>query len=580
MALLPKDSLLAQTYFRRLRTLIDGRLDGSADLVSTILLLLQARYYPALIKGAPVSKHVFFDHPEVNSFVKWLGGLDALTAAFWLSSAYAYWVGKGVRDHKAMFFTPPSLSSRLIDDLISNGASISEHVWLDPACGGAAFLAPVAKRMAEDMHARGASSIDILMHIASHIVGNDIDPCLSFMSKEFIRMVLHDEIKEAGIEPEFRVTSVDALSELRSLCENVDVVICNPPYRKMGSSEVDIYREDYDEVISGQPNIYGLFFKLACSLLGASGIAGLLTPTSYLSGKYFASLRKYILENAVIRQIDIIPAMGAFFSVDQETAIAIAERKSAAKAQPCRTEVYRFERLSGFESVGMCSLPVEGEAWLVPRTASDVSLLLRCAQSPFRLSDYGYEARVGNFVWNRDKRETLREFSNRDSEAVFPLIWSRDILGNGGFEHGRGLKETAHGKFIDMGDVKAAGVIRRPSVALQRVTSSDQSKRLIGSVVPSLLMDKYGGVVGENHVVFLQQVDAYPKVSPKQLADILRTEVVDRLFRCISGAVNVSIYELSHLPMPDPNLICEMLLKYSSIDEAVEAAYRSDKGFC
>lgn len=571
--MLPKESVTVKRYFRTLQPFTCNQKKGAATLTLTLLHLWQAQSVPALIKQKPVPDKALAAEPRVMEFAAWLAGLDTLTAAFWLSSAYASWVGKEAREQGAMFFTPPILSMRLIDGLIANGASLIKNVWLDPASGGAAFLAPVAQRMAEALCSEGKTPKAILNHISGHLLGNDIDPCLAVMSKQFLRMVLHREIAQAGFEPDFIVTTKDALTGLAHLRGKVDVIICNPPYRKMKSGEVDRYRADYKDIIAGQPNLYGLFFKLALDCLKKSGTAGLLTPTSYLSGQYFSNLRTYVGTHAEVRQLDIVPAMGAFYSVDQETAITVLRRVGPEAAKTNRTKVFGYTKGEGFAEVGSCSLPLAGKAWPVPRDNGDAALLVSLSQSPFRLSHYGYVPRIGHFVWNRDERETYSKVPKRKTDSIFPLIWSSDVLNGSGFEHGRGQANMRAGKFVDMGSPTAGGIVRSPCVALQRVTSSDQPRRLIGAPVPQDLQAKFGGVVGENHVVFLVQTGNDAKLSTHLLAEVLRSAIIDRLFRCISGAVNVSVYELNHLPMPDPENLKAALDQYATIDEAVEAAF-------
>lgn len=43
-------------------------------------------------------------HPAVEKFVRWLDTVDLLTGAFWLSSAYAFLVGKDQNKWHAMYF--------------------------------------------------------------------------------------------------------------------------------------------------------------------------------------------------------------------------------------------------------------------------------------------------------------------------------------------------------------------------------------------------------------------------------------------------------------------------------------------
>jgi adenine-specific DNA-methyltransferase len=563
---LPVEKQTALRFFRHLQPLVGNGEKGAGKLAQTLLTLWQRKSFQSLAGPHPHVPAELAKNPQVTKFVDWLSSLDVLTGAFWLSSAYARWVGEDMRTERAMFFTPPILSSRLIENLIANGASLTTNTWLDPASGGAAFLAPVALRMSEALRAQGRSSAEILTHVAEHLTGNDIDPCLADMSKQFLRMALYADIQQAGDEPEFKVTALNALEALAQA--RSDVIICNPPYRKMPSAEVATYRERYGEVIVGQPNLYALFFKLALDTLNPNGIAGLLTPTSYLSGHYFSQLRRYMRMHAEIPQLDIISATGAFVGVDQETAITIMARHDTPRTNRA-TKVFISASGNGLVKAGACHLPTSDRPWAIPRDSGDSTLLNAASSSTARLSDYGYSAKVGAFVWNRDTRKTYSRDPKLKSGGTFPLVWSSNIGTNGKFA----LRPGEPGQYVKMGTENIGSVIRRPCVALQRVTSSDQAKRLIGAAIPQSIFREYEGIVGENHVVFLEQTTSSPVVSPSLLAEILRTKTIDRLFRCISGAVNVSVYELNHLPLPEPGNLLEALARTSSVDAAVNAAF-------
>lgn len=571
--MLPKEGLTAQSHFLTLQHLAEKKQNGASALALAVLYLWQARSFPGLVAPTNRPSKELVNNQAVVNFAVWLGELDLLTAAYWLSSAYAAWVGKDVRRHEALFFTPPALSTRLIDDLVANGGSLTEHIWFDPASGGAAFIAPVAKRISEVFRKEGMPAKSILDHISTHVLGNDIDPCLSAMSKQFLRMVLYKEIAEAGFEPDFYVTTYNALADLRDYAGRVDVVICNPPYRKMKNDEVAAYRSQYEAVITGQPNLYSLFFQLALDCMKPSGIAGLITPTSYLTGQSFSKLRAHVKRCGEVLQIDTIPNVGAFFGVEQETAIAVIRNGTVGTDTPQACSVSHYKKEGGFEFLGKCFLPFPGEAWPIPRDKGDVELLKKCGSSPYRLSDYGYQPRIGHFVWNRDQRETFGSIPKRKSSSIFPLVWSSNVSANSGFEHGRSQSVVAASNYVDMGSPAAGGIIRQPCVVLQRVTSSDQPRRLVASPLSEELLNKFGGVVGENHVIFLIQTDSAPKISTQLLAEVLRSNVIDRLFRCISGAVNVSIYELGHLPLPHPEDLKAAIKDTATLNEAIELAF-------
>lgn len=565
--MLPGERQTALRFIRRLQPLVDNSARSASRLVSAVLHQWQGKSYERLAVPSHKIGKTLSERQLVGDFSEWLATQDVLTGAFWLSSAYACWVGDETRTTRAMFFTPPTLSFRLVDNLVHHGASLTQHVWLDPASGGAAFLAPVAIRMAEALRTEGRSSKEILDHISRHLRGIDIDPTLAWLSQQFLRMVLCKEIQAAHIEPDFDVTIGDALDNDQAKSEPIDVVLCNPPYRKMSSTEVSLYRETYGDVMVGQPNIYSLFFKLALDKLTPEGVAGLLTPTSYLSGSYFAPLRKHVVQRAEVLQLDIIGATRGFVGVTQETAIAVM--KSTVHRQRMRTTQVFVTTESGFVGVGGCRLPSDGRIWPVPRNKGDTKLLKAAMASTSRIGDYGYVVRVGAYVWNRDKRKTYQHDPKLNRGGVYPLIWSSDIRPNGQFSP----NPSEQRQFVKLGNQVKGSVVRRSCAVLQRVTSTEQPRRLVGAPIPMKLIDEYDGVVGENHVVFLEQEQDNTLVTPAEMVAVLATDIMDRLFRCLSGAVNVSIYELSQLPMPQPERLRAALDSCESVDEAVNVAF-------
>ena len=56
--------------------------------------------------------------------------------------------------------------------------------------------------------------------------------------------------------------------------------------------------------------------------------------------------------------------------------------------------------------------------------------------------------------------------------------------------------------------------------------------------------------VVENHLNMIRPRNGPPQVSPCAVAAVLTSEIVDLVFRCISGSVAVSAFELEALPLP------------------------------
>jgi adenine-specific DNA-methyltransferase len=96
-------------------------------------------------------------------------------------------------------------------------------------------------------------------------------------------------------------------------------------------------------------------------------------------------------------------------------------------------------------------------------------------------------------------------------------------------------------------------VVEKGCVLVQRTTAKEQLRRLIAAELPQTFIDAHGGVIVENHLNMVRAI-AKPKVTPATVAAVLNSDVVDQVFRCISGSVAVSAFELgpSHCRLPRP----------------------------
>lgn len=516
---------------------------------------------------------------QLRDFVGTLRQVSFLEASYWLSSTFAMLSDETERKRLAMFFTPASLTHGLLQDLTAQGVDFGTQTFLDPACGGAAFLAPIALRMRDVLRKRGLCSLDILKHVETHLYGTDLDLTLCALSKHFLRMALHEEISSSSYLPEFRVHRANSLADLRAMFGQIDVVICNPPFRKMNAVELEPLRELYCDVIESQPNLYCLFIALCVRLLRERGYAALVTPTSFLSGQYFGALRRFLAKNSSIEHIGMVSdRLGVFIDVEQETALTVLRRRARPEesASSAWADVSVVSGTGAYQSVGRCLLPSTGAVWPIPRSVDDVALLQAASNSKFRISDYGYRVRIGAYVWNRDQRPkftSLLAAKAARARTAVPLIWSSDISTGGSLKVDDGPRADSDPRFVDLGDKKHRSVVTRPSVVVQRVTSNDQPRRLVAAAVSPSVFAKYGGFVGENHVVIIEQVADRPLLTPTKLSQLLGVALVDRSFRCISGATNVSAFELNQLALPDPSLLKEYLSRGFSMSEAFALAF-------
>jgi adenine-specific DNA-methyltransferase len=66
----------------------------------------------------------------------------------------------------------------------------------------------------------------------------------------------------------------------------------------------------------------------------------------------------------------------------------------------------------------------------------------------------------------------------------------------------------------------------------------------------SSFIAKHGAVTVENHLNMLIPTASKPIIPPALLSASLNSSAADRAFRCLSGSVAVSAYELESLPLP------------------------------
>jgi adenine-specific DNA-methyltransferase len=549
-------------------------------LIRTLTYLWQRSSYPSLLpERAPWASSSLLSNPSVNEFVGWLGQQPFEEAAYWLATLYSRLVDRSIRSERAMFFTPPLLAERVIDGLQRNGASIVDHKWHDPACGGSAFLVPLAMRMKYELGKRKLPAKEQLKHIERNLSGNDLDEELLKLSNSLLKMALYPLIKASGYVPNFKLSNGDGLGPGESVARKHDVVICNPPYRKLRSEEVERYRDRYDDIMEGQPNIYGLFIRQALRLCRTGGLVGLLTPTSFLSGRSFSKLRKHLISEASILQFDMLGnRTSMFIDVLQETTISVLKAQRVPEGTERNAKVSVLTDDGTFNDVGRCWLPSNGDPWPIPRAESDASLLRLAEKANFSLLDYGYVAKVGHLVPFRDTRRRFKEYpkSTPGTKAIVPLVWATDVAPNGEFKHGRDLKNKQNEAYVEIGSLKGQGVVCQAAVLLQRLTSSDQRSRLVAAPVLANWVKKHGGFVCENHVIsLLQKEDSLVPV--ETMAKILNSQPVDRVFRSISSANNVGISELNKLMLPSPAEVLRLFAAGTEIDRAVLLAYGWDE---
>jgi len=137
-----------------------------------------------------------------------------------------------------------------------------------------------------------------------------------------------------------------------------DIVIGNPPYISFGLRGVDkIAKEKMKELKMYFPHsaeykisIYALFVERGLQLLKKGGRLGFILPDSFLLGKYFRGLRKYILDTCKIKEIVLFEKDFWKYGVVGRPVILILEKESDEKRRLTNKVIARYSTASGFKS--------------------------------------------------------------------------------------------------------------------------------------------------------------------------------------------------------------------------------------
>lgn len=502
-----------------------------------------------------------------NNLGRYAAAIDPEKAFYEIGLIYTALLPTEHRAKYGSYYTPPSLTARLIKQATAAGVDWARCRVLDPACGGGAFLAPVAKRILSQVPDCEAKIL--IQNIATRLRGYEIDPFAAWLSQVALDAVMLPASRAAKRRLPVVVSVCDSLAK-RAPADGFDLVIGNPPYGRVTLSAAA--RVPFKRSLYGHANLYGLFTDIALRHARPGGVIAYVTPTSFLAGEYFKNLRSLLGTEAPPASIDFVAARkGIFEDVLQETLLATYRR--AGRSRAVKVSVLSPVNGSGMEiaPLGAFALPKDpSRPWLMPRSADQVHLIEVLSRMPHRLADWGYTVSTGPLVWNRYKSQ----LADAPGPKRYPLIWAESVTSDGRFVY-RAEKKNHKPYFrIEAGDDWL--VVRSPCVLLQRTTAKEQQRRLIAAALPASFVTRHKGVVIENHLNMIRPLTGEPLVPAEVLAAFLNSAAADRAFRCVSGSVAVSAYELESLPLPSPAALAEFarLIHRRASRERIEGACR------
>ena len=458
-------------------------------------------------------------------------GLPEDEKHYWIASLYALLMPKARRRQLAAYFTPPHLAHYAIDVLVGAGVQPGKDRILDPASGGAAFLVPLAARIAERARQRGGSAETILRAIESTLAGVEIEPDLARLSKALLADLLRNEIRSAGRKPRIPIKRADTL-KLPPPEILYDAVIGNPPYGRVFRPSKEILEGFAPVITGGYVNLYALFLEQTLRLVKPGGVICLIIPMSFVGGPLFAALRKRILETSHVLSLDPIDKRSELFlDVLYDVCVLVLRKKDRAVRPTVPTSsllmIGQPNRL-----LGNLDLPQQAtdRMWALPDDKQKERLFQTGLET---LQDHGYIAKAGYFVWNREQHRYRRGRKPRSNEL--PLFWAHNIKPGILCRPYDGKPDSNRIGFVKI-TPDCAAIIRSDAIIVQRTSNKRQSRRLNAAVIRQAKVPGNRGFVSENHtIVIIPDPGKEQKIPIAMLCRLLNTAAVDARFRRMSG---------------------------------------------
>lgn len=533
------------------------------------------------ILRAPENVGLISLHTEAEAAAHRLGASLAsfatAEAIYLLGCIYTSVLPADFRACHGVFYTPPEIVRRTLDMASAAGTNWRRARCLDPCAGGGAFIVEIIRRIR--LALVGTDPALVLTQIGARVRGYDLDPFGAWLAQAAAHFAVHDLEATTGRRLPEIVKVRDSLGIASEDCGAFDLVSSNVPFGRLTLPPER--RAFYARSTYGHANLYGLFVDAGLHYATHNGVLAYVLPTSMLSGLYFQSLRALLAKEAPPYAVTFVTERsGVFDDALQETMLATYRRGRRSRTGTVSfINIDRTPRAgSGDRAVtiaGRFSLPANPNApWLLPRIPDQAALAAHLRGMKFRLASYGYRVSTGPLVWNRHKPQ----FRRKCEAGLLPVIWAEAVTSDGRFVW-RAEKRDHAPWFACRPQRDDWLIVRQPCVILQRTTAKEQERRLIAAELPESFVARHGGVVVENHLNMIRAASSHPAIRPAVIAAILNSRAADAAFRCISGSVAVSAFELEEMPLPTPatmRRVVSMIDRGAStaeIERAIALAY-------
>ncbi len=354
-------------------------------------------------------------------------------------------------------------------------------------------------------------------------------------------------------------------SLLSSAPEPFDLVIMNPPYKKLGSGSHE--RNVVELHACAVSNLYSAFLAMSVTLLKPDGHLVAITPRSFANGPYFREFRRFFLRTMHLDRIHVFESRSTVFGdsdVLQENVIFSATRQPSSGRSPLM-----ISTSSGYHDVPRTRTapyhevvhPDDPEQFIHISGAHDDGVVAQMlTRLPAQLADLGLKVSTGRVVDFRAKEHLRQDAEDgavpliyplhmRDGQVAWPVPGARKpnaIAWN---------EDTAKLTFPS-GDY----------VIVKRMSSKEERRRVVAAVFEAEICPGMG-IGFENHVnVFHADGHGLPIEVARGLCLWLNSTVLDGFIRRFNGHTQINATDLRNLRYPS---LSELVAMGSTLGEGM-----------
>jgi type I restriction-modification system DNA methylase subunit len=245
------------------------------------------------------------------------------------------------RKQQGIYYTPSYIVEYLVGRAFhvfqeTSGQPVS--LALDPACGSGIFLTTLLKEMSRQRP--GLAFAEKRALLEENIYGIDIDErAVRRAAQALYYTLLTGESHLAGhhLLPELLKHNLLIKNSLLGRQQLItdhrfDVIVSNPPYRRISGEDLELYRELYTDVIFNHSDLCWLMLVAAIDNLTDGGVVAFIVPDNVLRTKEYALLRKYILDTTRIVEIAYLN-YSVFESTSLQSIILILQREPSEETR-------------------------------------------------------------------------------------------------------------------------------------------------------------------------------------------------------------------------------------------------------